>query len=173
MADGSFGGYSSEASAAAGEEGPMVMEPLAVEKGQPEKAAALCVEKPVDAISDASDGRRRQGSASDGGRRRGSGSDGCRRQGCGSDRRRRRGSGSEGGRRQCKQAPATRSREGLTALPKDEVERVLSWKRGKLTSIYSTPEAIEVFEALSDMCAEYQARFFFFGRKIFSAPADK
>nr|AAD22167.1 hypothetical protein [Sorghum bicolor] len=55
MTDGSFGGYSSEASAAAGEEGPMVMEPLAVEKGQPEKAAALCVEKPVDAISDASD----------------------------------------------------------------------------------------------------------------------
>jgi hypothetical protein len=50
------------------------------------------------------------------------------------------------------------AREGrLTPLPKEEVERVLSWKRGKLTSIYSTAEAIEVFEALSDSCAEYQA----------------
>lgn len=50
------------------------------------------------------------------------------------------------------------AREGrLTPLPEEEVERVLSWKRGKLTSVYSTAEAVEVFEALSDSCAKYQA----------------
>ncbi|CAO2146613.1 unnamed protein product [Urochloa humidicola] len=52
-------------------------------------------------------------------------------------------------------APA--ARKGLTPLPKEEVDCVLSWKRGRLTSGHATLEEIEAFEATNDSFAKYQA----------------